>query len=552
MMLRKWILCLLLSIFFCSITKAIPQFAFRISFTDKAGSPTLSNPLAFLSQRALDRRFQQGIAVNTTDQPVSPLYLDTVLSITQAKLHVTSRWLNSCVILVTDTTNISQLRLRPWVTEIAYVAYYTNGLHKPANKFEKETAFHSPFLKTTGNPAYYGPAWSQTNMLHGDCLHDAGWKGQGKLIAILDDGFLNVNTAPGFDSLYQSGRIIDKNNFVLADSFVYGYNSHGTEVLSTMAAYLPNTYVGAAPLAQYALYITEDQGSEQPIEMDNMIAGFERADSVGADVITSSLGYNIFFGPVPYTLSSSELDGKTTPAARAANIASMKGLLVVITAGNEGSGGLLTPGDADSVITVGSVDVNKVPAGSSGYGPNSAAQIKPDVCAQGQPGWAMNGNFSSFAINGTSIATPQIAGFAACLWQATTGKTSYQVKDAIRKSGHLYTNPSMPQLGYGVPDYCAALVSLDIEDVASKNNAIHIHPNPVKNEITVSIKSAVKQPLQVQVLDVTGKLMFSSVHTIHAGNNEIIVNAVSNLSPGIYLCKITAATGVKTVKFIKE
>lgn len=369
MVLRKCIVGMLVIILLTSTAQAqTAQFAFRISFKDKQGSANITNPLSFLSQRAIDRRSQMGIPIDTTDLPVAPHYIDSVLTATQGILHVTSRWLNQCVVLLSDSTNILLLQNKPYINTIDYVAYYQNGLHnKPEvqDKFAKETVDDGTH-KPTGTQAYYNGNWDQTNLVHGDCLHDKGYKGQGKLIAVLDDGYSFVNSNAAFDSLYTSGRILDKYNFVRDTNFVYGYSQHGTEVLSTMAVYLPNTYVGAAPLAQYALYITEDNTSEQVVEMDNMIAGFERADSIGADVVSTSLGYNTFFGPTFYSIPQAQLDGKTTIAAKAANMATSKGMLMIITAGNEGGGGLLTPGDADSALTIGNVLATKIPATSSG------------------------------------------------------------------------------------------------------------------------------------------------------------------------------------------
>ena len=544
-------MCLLLSILVFEDSKAQQaQYAYRISFTDKSGSPSISNPLVFLSQRALDRRSNQGISVSSSDLPVSPPYLDTVLTLTQGKLHVTSRWLNSCVVLLTDSSKKSLIQSKPYISSIQYVGYFPNGLHKGGgNKFEQELKSQ---YKTTGTPAYYGATWDQTDFLKGDCLHDLGFKGQGKLIAVLDDGFNYVNSAPAFDSLYNSGRIIDHYNFVLADPFVYGYHSHGTEVLSIIAGNIPGTYVGAAPNAQYALYITEDQASEQPIEMDNIIAGFERADSLGADIISSSLGYNIFFGPVPYTIPSAQLDGKTTPAAKAANMAAEKGMLMVITMGNEGSGGLLTPGDADSALTVGNVTISKTPASSSGYGPNASGRVKPDVCALGQPAKAMLNSLSVFSINGTSVATPQISGFAACLWQAHPGASNYSIKAAIQKSSHLFSNPQMPQLGYGVPDFCVANGILDVNDPAKENQNVTVYPNPFEDEIMIALNSARNESVSIQIFDITGKAVFTAKQTVHTGENMLSFHLASNLTTGIYSCKITTSSRVQTLKLIKK
>src|SRR6185437_307558 len=308
-----------------------PQYAFRITFADKKGTLSLKDPTAFLSARAISRRSAASITIDSTDLPISPLYLDTVLTTTGGILHTTSRWLNDCVILVTDSSKILGLASKSYVTGITQVAYYPTGLKRPAKagKFDLEHKSLSAIAKrTTGSSLYYGNTYNQTTMVNGDYLHDAGFKGQGKLIAVLDAGYIAVDTHPGFDSLRQSGRLVDVHNFTLDTSYVYSYDDHGTGVLSTMAGYIPGTYVGTAPLAEYALYVTEDDLSEQPIEMDNMVAGAERADSIGADIISTSLGYDLFDDPA-YNLTYPDIDGKTTVAAKAVNIATQKGILFV-------------------------------------------------------------------------------------------------------------------------------------------------------------------------------------------------------------------------------
>ena len=552
MNLRNWILCVGLSFTIAGEASGQAQYAFRITFSDKTGSPSIANPLSFLSQRALDRRALHGVTVNPTDQPVSPDYMDSVLTITNGVRHVTSRWLNTGVILLTDSSKILLLQNKPYITDIKYVAYFGGGLHNEAPKFEEETRTPKPQYKTTGTPAYYGPSWDQTNMVKGECLHDLGFMGQGKLIAVLDDGFQYVNTNPGFDSLMSSGRLLDKYNFVRADTSVFAVHNHGTEVLSTMAGYVPNVYVGAAPKAEYALYVTEHQGPENPIEMDNMIAGMERADSLGADILTSSLGYDVFFGPVPYTIPDSEMTGNTTPVAIAANHAVSKGMLLVITAGNEGSSGLLTPGDADSVITVGSVNINKIPPGNSGHGPNADGQVKPDVCALGQPGSVLLSNLNAFSINGTSIATPQIAGFAACLWQAGASKTNFEVKRAILQSSHLFSAPGLPQLGYGIPDFCNAHKTLSVAETVPLYNSIKVYPNPFNSTLTLEIHARSPESVSIQLTDITGMLVYDQESLVTSGLNELNMNMPGELSVGVYLCRVVMAHQVHTIKVVKQ
>ena len=366
--------------------------------------------------------------------------MDSVFTLTSGKLHMTSKWFNYTVLLLNDSSKINSLQGKPFIKSIEYIAYYPSGLHKPARSTSQSTSNSFTVQKTTGSAAYYGATYNQTTFVNGDYLHDIGRKGEGKLIAVLDEGFDAVNTAPAFDSMYNSSRLKDQYNFVEASTNVFSLGLHGTTSLSTMAGNLPGTYVGTAPYADYALYNTEIPGSEQVIEMDNVVAASERADSVGADIITISLGYDRFNLPTNFSLTYADIDGKTTIAARAANTATAKGILFVASAGNEGGGSwnyILTPGDADSAITVGNVGLDKVPAGNSGYGPNSAGHIKPNVCMSGQPASIMrNGPNPSFS-SGTSFATPQLAGWAACLMQSANVYTPYQIRRAIEQSAHV-------------------------------------------------------------------------------------------------------------------
>lgn len=532
-----------------NLAQSQEQFAYQIRFTDKIGAPSIANPLSFLSQRALDRRNKFSIAVEETDRPVSPLYLDSVLLLTQGKLHVTSRWLNQCVVLLTDSSKIHLLQGKSFINAVQYIAYYINGLHTLTN-IDDPKSTTSYQQKTTADPGYYNNTWNQTNLVHGECLHDFGYKGNGKIIAVLDDGFNYVNSAVGFDSLMAKGNVVDKRNFALANNNVFGYGSHGTTVLSTIAGNMPNNYIGAAIDAQIALYITEDNTSEKGIEMDNYLAGLERADSLGADIATSSLGYNYFDAPFP-NLTYNDIDGKTTLAAKAANIATQKGMLVIVSAGNEGGNSwnnILTPGDADSALTIGSVDNNKSVAPNSGYGPNAVGILKPDICVQGYPAQVLANGPNPYSTNGTSVSTPQVAGYAACLMQAYPNKTPAQLKDAICRSSHLFTSPNN-HAGYGVPNFCSALSILDVEEVNVQNN-IEVAPNPCSGIFLLSFENRGNKTVEIILHPVDGKAILHLLIKTTEGKNNIQITLPENIAPGIYWGKIIGGEGIKTFKLL--
>lgn len=558
-MCRGVVLCFVGLLIFSTVSYGQAQYGFRVRFANKEGTQhTIANPLTFLSQRALDRRAAQGIAVDSLDLPVSAAYMDTVLSLTGGKLHLTSRWFNYTVILLNDSSDILTLQGKPYISKIEYMAYYGGGLHKPGRSTEPTGGNENPLKKTTGSAAYYGDAFQQTDLVRGDYLHDIGRKGQGKMIALLDEGYADVNTAPGFDSLFNSGRIVDMYNYANHNTNVFTNGQHGTASLSTIAGNLPGVYVGSAPYADIALYITEIQAGEQVIEMDNIVAASERADSAGADIITISLGYDRFTGPAPFSLTYADIDGKTTIAAQAANMATSKGILFIASAGNEGGGSwnyILTPGDADSALTVGSVTSNKNPAANSGYGPNSAGHVKPDVCMQGQQAAIMRAGAVPVWSAGTSWATPQLAGWAACLMQSSDNKAllPHQVRSAIQKSAHMYNTPGK-QLGYGVPHFHYALELLNIKDLPQMPDAgnwVKVSPNPIERDVTIRIYLERNANLEWRLIDMNGKVTHSSSQQA-IGGVQTITPDFSGLPSGVYFLSVNAGDKHAVTKVVKR
>ena len=534
------------------------QYAYQVNFTDKNNTPySLSSPLTYLSSRALARRTLQGIAIDSTDLPVNHIYIDSVLRLTGGKFHESSRWMNLVVILVDDSTQMHALAGKTFISSTRLVGFYSpDSLHRTGHiTGTGATPITSAQKTTVADPAYYGDTWPQTGLVNGNYLYDKGYSGSGKLIAVLDAGFEGADTHPGFDSLRNSGRILDMHNFTLDTSYVFTYDTHGTSVLSTMAGYVPGTFVGSAPLASYALYVTEDDNSEQPIELINLLCGTERADSLGADIITCSLGYNTFDNPADDFVFATDFDGKTTLAAKATNMATKKGILFVSSAGNEGGDSwnmILTPGDADSVLTIGSVDISGFNASSSGFGPNAAGQVKPDVCTLGQPAnvFTVSGYGSE---NGTSFSTPQIAGWAACLWEQTPSATPYMLRQAIIKCASQYTSPGI-QIGYGIPNFECTAQLLNVRDTPSPFTAsdwVIATPNPFYHQLTLSVSPAAPGDVDFRLTDMAGKEIFSVHYTLNKGKNNPISIPVPELPAGLYMLKATAATQRQVLKLLK-
>ncbi len=539
-----------------------PQTAFRVTFTDKAGSPQLTEAASFLSSRSLDRRRRQNIPVDETDRPVSPVYIDSIVALTGGKLHVTSRWLNQCVVLLEDSSHILSLSGVSFVRSVQLVGYYHGGLHMPPpdpykgkSALEAVTPLPLPLLRTTSDAdsAIYGYTYRQTGMVNGHVLHELGYRGHGMLIAVLDAGFSGAETHRGFDSLRQNGRIVETYDFVLNDEEVYHHDGHGTGVLGPLAGNIPGAYLGAAPDAMYALYRTEDNYSEQLIEIDNLIAGTERADSIGADIINVSLGYNIFDFPAGVNIAASEMDGSSTIPAQAVNLAAQKGILFVTTSGNEGSAGLLTPGEADSALTVGSVDAGRDPAGSSGWGPNASGRVKPDVSALADP--AMVFNTSDIAAGaGTSFAAPQIAGWAACLWQARPDINASDIRQAIVRSADRYTSPDR-QCGYGIPDFRIAGVLLKVVDTVKTPQAfdlIALWPTVFREGETVRIilDPPITQQMQFGLFDMSGRLLWQHEQYFMPGKQYYELSLPHRLPAGVYLFRAAGSGQTRTVKMV--
>lgn len=538
----------LIALLFSDIAGAT-QYIFRISFTEKNKTPySVNNASLFLSQRALDRRKVQNIPVDYSDLPVDPAYVNTVLSMTGGRLRGTSRWQNYCLLSLSDSAQITAIQGQPFITSISLVGMLPDNAMAAVSRTANTAA-----SRTTSGAGYYGSSWQQTDLVKGNALHDIGFKGQGKLIAVLDAGFIGARNS-AFDSLWNSGRVVDSFNFNAGNYNVFVQDSHGAEVLSQMAAYVPGTFVGSAPLATYALYLTENEPGDQPFEMDNIQFAVERADSIGADVITISLGYDLFDAPYTGLNFATDLDGKSTVAAKAANMATVKGMLFVATAGNDGQGYLtwgnhiLTPGDADSALTIGATYPNGAPAILSGYGPNAAGVVKPDVSAMGNPAYYINTTGGVGSGNGTSYSTPQVAGWATCLWQAHPVATPFELRQAIVRCASTYSAPEN-QLGYGVPDFNCTQTYLSVGDPkVSAAQWITVAPNPFADRIVVAVSQNTDAAISFRLTDMSGRIIVSAEQQFRSGSNIPFIIPCGNLAPGIYMLRAVSATHEKVLK----
>lgn len=436
-----------------------------VTFKDKGSNPySLNNPSQYLSQLAIDRRNRYSITIDSTDLPITPKYVDSVLLSGNVILLNKSKWLNSISIKTSDAAALAKISSFPFVQSVTGIAPRIAGSLAPNHKFgTDEQPLVLKEMGITSDFYNYGSSFGQVHIHNGEFLHNIGLRGQNMILGMLDGGFNNYLTVSAFDSARSNGQILGVYDFVAKDSSVNEDIPHGMECLSTIAANIPGQFVGTAPKANFYLFRTEDAATEYPIEEHNWVCGAERVDSAGGDVISSSLGYNNFDAPfTAYSHTYTDMNGNTTMAAIGADLAAKKGMLVVIAAGNEGNSAwhyITSPADADSVLAVGAVNTSGVVGSFSSYGPSSDGQVKPDVAAVGVAAVVQFPNNAIGTSNGTSFACPNMAGLSTCLWQGFPEFNNMKIVNALRQSGSITSAPDN-RIGYGIPDMKKATLIL--------------------------------------------------------------------------------------------
>jgi subtilisin family serine protease len=434
-------------------------YIYRYYLKDKqATTQSLEKPLRFLSQKSMERRQRQGLSVDSTDLPVPRAYVKQFRQ-KGTQILGTSRWQNTVLVSSTDTTLLQRLARLAIVREARCVFIAPDSIDKPE---DIRWNVHETFNRWDSvKNDLYGMAREQIEMLGGVKLHEAGFTGRGITIAILDGGFQNYNRIPAFSKT----NILGTRDFVNPNDLdelgrpgqSFHHIDHGTKVLSAMAACAPEVIVGTAPDASYWLLRSEDHDTEQPVEEDYWTMAAEYADSVGADVINSSLGYYKYDDGLPsYRLR--DLDGQTAFVSRSASLLASKGIVLCNSAGNSGMGQwkkIGVPADARDIITVGAVDAQGQIAPFSSVGPSQDGRVKPDVVARGSNTTLISGRGTLVHDMGTSFSTPVTCGMVACLWQALRNKTAYQLIDIIRQSADQYEAPNNI-FGYGMPNFWRA------------------------------------------------------------------------------------------------
>ena len=448
-------LCLLLALP-AGAQKTTETGMYLVTFKDKKGTAfATERPGEFLSERALLRRAAHRAEVTETDLPLSPKYLDKVMG-TGATLWLKSKWLNGVVVAAAGP-QVKELRKLKFVTDVELVA--------PV-QYDRPTVL--PVVPNLDRPApradavpvdarFYGYGWANLTGMKGDSLHAWGYRGKGVLVGVFDGGFPAVNHKD-FLGYNETAEVPANYDVVEQDSTALDGSTHGATVLSTMAANHPFFFIGTAPEARYVLFKTENGKGEHRLEEINYVVALEIADSIGVDVVNSSLGYTTFSSKaMDYRFK--DLDGKTSPASRGITMAFERGMIVVTSAGNSGADPwkhIGIPADSPGAFSIGALNKDGSRAYFSSYGPTADGRTKPDVSALGVDVAAVSANGRGLtSANGTSLASPLVAGLMACLRQAVPDATNKELMDAVRATASQAGSPDNER-GYGQPNFAAA------------------------------------------------------------------------------------------------
>ncbi len=548
-------LLILFFLLFSFITDGFSQFTKRVVFfTDKNETPfTLSNPSAYLSARAVERRTRYNIAIDSTDLPLISRYVDSIVKSGAVTLLGRSRWMNAVMIQTSDANAIAKINSFPFVKSVANIALQSNTSITP-DKFapisSPQNNIPNRIEQVFADTFNYGSSSNQVKIHKGEFLHNIGARGQGMIMAFLDAGFFGYLTNQFFDSARVRNQFLGTWDFVSGNTSVNEDNSHGMQCFSTVAAYRPGIFVGSCPESKYFLLRTEDVASEQMIEEYNWALGAEFADSAGVDVISSSLGYTTFTDP-SFNHTYADMNGNTTVVSRMADMAAKKGILVVNSAGNDGAGAwkyIGAPADGDSVLAVGAVNGSGVIAAFSSYGPTSDGQIKPDVVSVGSGTTVSTINGTVGSSSGTSFSGPNMAGIATCLWQLFPEYNNWKIITTLHKASDKYTTPG-DRYGYGLPNMKTAVGILvsDISNMTANLNNLTTTINWNSKDIS-SMRYDIERKLpgevsytKIQTVAITG--------SVFANRNYQYQDILNGTSTGIISYRVKQVLDTTTATF---
>ena len=524
-----------------------------IQFSDKDNSPfSVNDPTDFLSQKSLARRKKQDISIQENDLPVNTIYIDQVLDKGAITLILRSKWLNGIAVEFSDSLLLDSIHSLPFVVEVEKVKRKGVYPEKPPTQIVA-----APEKPESGNVVLagfdYGLSAPQIEQIQLDFLHRKGFTGQGLTVAIMDGGFSGVDALPAFERLWINNQILGTRDFVHGGTEVFSLSSHGMRVLSVMGGWLPGELIGAAPDADYWLLRTEDVQSEFRIEEIYWVAAAEFADSVGVDIINTSLGYN-YFDDTLQNYTHQDLDGISSFISRGHELAAEKGIILVTSAGNEGNDPwkkITVPGDARNILSVGAVTEDGDLAVFSSIGPTADGRIKPDVMAFGQQTVQASPTGGVFQVNGTSFASPIIAGAAACLWQTEPDSDYQEVMQAIRESSHLFDNPNN-EFGYGIPNFIDAMNRLEDNSIELvEEEALEVFPNPALDQVRLEFLSPSDRLVRLRVTDLAGRLLLEETWDVQVGRNAFVLDLTS-VAGGAYFVRVEGGEQVFSQVLIRQ
>jgi serine protease AprX len=523
------------------------QGYYWVSFTDKNSSAfSISDPYEYLSERSIERRTKQNIPIDSLDLPVNSNYIDSIINVGAELIH-SSKWLNGITVKIESAGILSEVSDFTFVSKVQRTKPLTTT-KSAFNKFKEIVSVEKEPIDTSE----YGSSVFQTGLMNGQFLHNQNYNGQGMQIAILDAGFLNTDEYLAFDSLWANNQILGVKDFVNPNSNIFDEHYHGMSVLSCIGGNVPGKLIGTARKASFWLLRSEDAATEYLIEEDNWIVAAEFADSVGVDIINSSLGYYDFDDPIT-NHSYADMDGKTTRVTQGANIAASRGILVFSSAGNEGNNPwkhIIAPADGDNVIAVGATNWAGFAAPFTSHGPASDGDIKPNISALGWNTYLQQSTGNLGHSSGTSFSSPVLAGMAACLWQAAPNLTVREIKFAMEISSSLFLNPDSI-LGYGIPDFEKAWDLFFPMGVTTQfeRKEWFVYPNPVRDVIVLRKNGVVNSDkITIEIYSLEGRLLQKWIKPNSPG---FALSDIGQLPQGIFILKISSDKKSQTIKLNK-
>ena len=530
-------------------TKGLAQDRYAVFFKFKPQKEySLTSPSKFLTQKAIQRRAREKFAVDSLDLPVTAAYLQGISAYSQELLYA-SKWLNAAVV-VTDAEGKKKMEALPFVQKVEWVA--KGFISRTGNRNSTGVIASTPKKWAIEESYREAAAYDFQNELLGiPAMHQAGFTGKGITVAVFDSGFPGLDKAVPFAHVFTNKRVVGQLNVVRPwIKEVFRDNEHGTQVASLILSNQAGTLVAGAHQAQVIFAITEDVATEYPVEELNWVRAAEYADSLGVDIINSSLGYLDFDDP-SLTYTTAQLDGKTTYITRGATLAAQRGILVVNSVGNYGSAGsssLVAPADAQGILSAGSVNSSSIVSTFSSRGPTADGRVKPELVAFGQSPVLIRGSGQVSTAAGTSFSAPQLTALAAGLWEAKPNWTKDELLTNLIKSGTQYAAPDQ-NLGYGIPNfrsaYYGALLGLNEEIEFSSS----IYPNPLRSE-SLHIRFGKELMLTLQILDGSGRRVAEQVGERNTIQQPFVFN-LSDLQSGIYFLQLLDGKEIAYKKLIK-